>query len=85
MRRHPRAGDKNRAAVVLFHAGTIKKGAKMVNVAGRVLSVCARSTTLVDALRKAYEAVPKVRFAGARYRSDIGWRALELRKTAGGA
>src|SRR5947207_7456029 len=72
-------------SVVLFHAGTIKKGAKMVNVAGRVLSVCARSTTLVDALRKAYEAVPKVRFAGARYRSDIGWRALELRKTAGGA
>src|SRR5438045_2557138 len=45
-------------AVVLFHAGTIKKGAKMVNVAGRVLSVCARSTTLVDALRKACEAEP---------------------------
>ena len=72
-------------SVVVFHAGTIKRGGKMVNVAGRVVSVCARAGTLFDALRKAYEAAPKVRFAGARYRSDIGWRALEQRKTAGGA
>jgi phosphoribosylamine---glycine ligase len=72
-------------SVVLFHAGTIKRGGKMVNVAGRVVSVCARAATLFDALRRVYEAAPKVRFAGARYRSDIGWRALEQRKTAGGA
>ena len=72
-------------SVVVFHAGTIKRGGKMVNVAGRVVSVCARAASLFDALRKAYEAAPKVRFAGARYRSDIGWRALEQRKTAGGA
>ena len=72
-------------SVVVFHAGTIKRGGKMVNVAGRVVSVCARAASLFDALRKVYEAAPKVRFAGARYRSDIGWRALEQRKTAGGA
>src|SRR5690349_14438260 len=69
--------------VVIFHAGTVKRGGKMVNAAGRVVSVCARAATLHEALQKAYEAAPKVRFAGARYRSDIGWRALEARKTVG--
>jgi phosphoribosylamine--glycine ligase len=64
-------------SVVLFHSGVIKKGAKLVNVAGRVVSVCARAATLSEALGKVYEAAPKVRFAGARYRRDIGYRALE--------
>src|SRR5205823_5689937 len=70
--------------VVIFHAGVIKKDGKLINVAGRVANVCARAATLSEALRRVYEAAPKVRFAGARYRSDIGWRALEQRKTAGG-
>ena len=68
--------------VTIFHAGTINKGGKMINVAGRVVSVCARAATLNEALAKAYEAAPKVRFAGARYRHDIGYRALEKRALA---
>jgi len=67
-------------AVTIFHAGTINKGGKMINVAGRVVSVCARAATLNEALAKAYEAAPKVRFAGARYRADIGYRALEQKR-----
>ena len=67
-------------AVTIFHAGTINKGGKMINVAGRVVSVCARAATLNEALAKAYEAAPKVRFAGARYRHDIGYRALEQKR-----
>jgi phosphoribosylamine--glycine ligase len=67
-------------AVTIFHAGTINKGGKMINVAGRVVSVCANAATLNEALAKAYEAAPKVHFAGARYRHDIGYRALEQRK-----
>jgi phosphoribosylamine--glycine ligase len=66
--------------VTVFHAGTIPRGGKMVNVAGRVASVCANATTLSEALAKVYEAAPKVRFEGARYRNDIGYRALEQRK-----
>jgi phosphoribosylamine--glycine ligase len=66
-------------AVTIFHAGTIRVG-KMINVAGRVASVCANAPTLSEALAKAYEAAPKVRFEGARYRKDIGYRALEQRK-----
>ncbi len=69
-------------AVVVFHAGTVRRGAKIINVAGRVINVCARAATLSEALAKVYEAVPKIRFAGARYRHDIGWRALEQRKQA---
>jgi phosphoribosylamine--glycine ligase len=71
-------------AVVLFHAGTIKRGGKLINNAGRVISVCAHATTLTEALAKAYQAVPKIRFEGARYRRDIGYRALEQRKHAVG-
>ena len=64
-------------SVVVFHAGVIKKGQKLVNMAGRVVNVCAKAGSLSDALAKAYAAVPKVRFEGARYRRDIGYRALE--------
>ncbi|HSP36069.1 MAG TPA: phosphoribosylamine--glycine ligase [Thermoanaerobaculia bacterium] len=67
-------GDDN---VVIFHAGVIKRAGKLVNMAGRVVDVCARAATLSEALTKAYEAAPKVRFEGARYRRDIGYRALE--------
>ena len=70
--------------VVLFHAGTVKKGEKLVNLAGRVISVCAHAPTLTEALAKTYRAVPKIRFEGATYRRDIGYRALEQRKQAVG-
>jgi phosphoribosylamine--glycine ligase len=70
--------------VVLFHAGTVKRGGKLLNNAGRVISVCAHAATLTEALAKAYQAAPKVRFEGARYRRDIGYRALEQRKQAVG-
>jgi phosphoribosylamine--glycine ligase len=71
-------------SVIIFHAGVIKKGGKLINVAGRVVNVCARAATLFEAMQKVYEAVPKVHFAGARYRTDIGYRALEQRKAAVG-
>ena len=72
-------------SVFVFHAGVVKRGGKFINQAGRVVSVCARAATLSDALAKVYDAVPKVRFAGARYRHDIGYRALEtFQATASG-
>ncbi|HYC93064.1 MAG TPA: phosphoribosylamine--glycine ligase [Thermoanaerobaculia bacterium] len=69
-------------SVVVFHAGVVKRDGRLVNQAGRVVSVCARAATLSEALGKAYEAAPKVRFEGARYRRDIGYRALEARAVA---
>jgi len=69
-------------SVVIFHAGIIKKDGKLINVAGRAANVCARAATLSEALEKAYKAAPKVRFQGARYRTDIGYRVLEQRAEA---
>ena len=66
-------------SVVVFHAGVVKRGDKLINQAGRVVSVCARAATLSEALAKAYDAAPKIRFEGVRYRRDIGYRALEQR------
>ena len=74
----------NDPSVVLFHAGTVRKGGKLLNSAGRVINVCAHAATLSEALSHAYQAVPKIRFEGARYRRDIGYRALEQRKQAVG-
>ncbi len=69
-------------AVVLFHAGTKKKDDKLYTTGGRVINVCARAPSLSEALRKAYAHVPKIRFQGARCRTDIGYRALEQRSSS---
>jgi phosphoribosylamine---glycine ligase len=69
-------------STVVFHAGLVRKDGKLINTAGRVVNVCARAASLSEALAKAYEAAPKIRFEGARYRRDIGYRALEQRKAA---
>jgi phosphoribosylamine---glycine ligase len=66
-------------SVVVFHSGTTKKDGKLYTSGGRVVSVCARAATLSEALKKAYSHVPRIRFQGARYRSDIGYRALDQR------
>jgi phosphoribosylamine--glycine ligase len=71
-------------SVILFHAGTVKRGGKLVNAAGRVIDVCAHAATLSEALNKVYEAVPKIRFEGARYRRDIGYRAIEQKQAGRG-
>jgi phosphoribosylamine--glycine ligase len=66
-------------SVVIFHSGTTKKDGKLYTSGGRVVSVCARAATLSEALKKTYAHIPRVRFQGARYRSDIGYRALDQR------
>jgi len=67
-------------SIVLFHAGTRKQDGQVVTSAGRVLSVCARAASLSEALEKVYANVDKVHFEGVRYRRDVGYRALEMRK-----
>ncbi|HET9870668.1 MAG TPA: phosphoribosylglycinamide synthetase C domain-containing protein, partial [bacterium] len=60
----------------LFHAGTALKDGRVVTAGGRVLCVTGIGKTLKEALQKAYEAAGQLRFEGAHYRRDIGWRAL---------
>jgi phosphoribosylamine--glycine ligase len=60
----------------IFHAGTVLQGAKTVTSGGRVLCVTGWGDTIKEALEHAYGVVGDIRFDGAQYRKDIGWRAL---------
>ena len=66
---------KDLDGVVAFHAGTRLAGGRLVTAGGRVLGITALGDRVSDAVARAYEACEKVRFEGAYYRRDIGWRA----------
>ncbi len=63
--------------VKIFHAGTKLDAGHVVTDGGRVLGVTALGETLAAAKARAYEAVAKIQFAGAFYRTDIGDKALK--------
>ena len=65
--------------VVLYHSGTALKDGRLVTAGGRVIGVTATADTLRGAIEKAYRAAPTIRFDGARFRTDIGKRALEAK------
>src|SRR6202790_902017 len=62
-------------------AATAPDGERIVTAGGRVLCVTALGETLRQAQRTAYAAVSGIHFDGMQYRSDIGHRALDARKT----
>ena len=62
--------------VVVFHAGTALEEGRAVTSGGRVLGVTARGRTIREAKDRAYEAVKKIHFERAYYRSDIGLKAI---------
>ena len=84
---HPRKGDVihglpvtgNGAAddAMVFHAGTSKLGSDTVTAGGRVLCVTALGTTVKAAQQRAYEVLESIKFDGAQYRKDIGYRAIK--------
>mgnify|MGYP001612587338 CR=1 FL=1 len=59
-------------SVVVFHAGTALKDGELVTAGGRVLGVSAIGATQEEAKKRAYDAVRKITFEGAQYRTDIG-------------
>ena len=61
-----------REDVVVFHAGTVQKGDRVLTAGGRVLGVTALGKDLSSARSLAYEAVSKISFEGAYVRKDIG-------------
>lgn len=62
--------------VMVFHAGTAKRGNDIVTAGGRVLGVTAVGDTIAQAKAKAYEAVEMIKFDGAYCRSDIADKAI---------
>ena len=62
--------------VKVFHAGTTSKEGVVVTSGGRVLCVTALGDTVSEAQQRAYEAVKKISWDDAYYRTDIGYRAV---------
>jgi phosphoribosylamine--glycine ligase len=79
----PRLGDTisgipaPRSDCVVFHAGTKLQGSVLQTSGGRVLCVTALAENVKATQRAAYAAVDAIKFDGAQFRRDIGWRALE--------
>ena len=65
--------------VLLFHAGTEKRGGKLTTAGGRVLGVTAIAGDgdLRRAVGAAYEAVSRISFEGMHFRHDIAEKALQ--------
>jgi len=67
----------------VFHAGTGRDASeRVVTRGGRVLCVVGTGPTVAAAQVEAYRVADSIRFEGAQYRRDIGWRAV-ARERAG--
>jgi phosphoribosylamine--glycine ligase len=62
--------------VEIFHAGTTAKDGAILANGGRVLNVCASGKTVVEAQRRAYQAVDRIDWPEGFCRRDIGWQAV---------
>ena len=62
--------------LIVFQAGTEMKEGKLLTAGGRVLAATALGDNFKESFDKAYQAVDKISFADAHYRSDIGKNVL---------
>src|ERR1700716_990510 len=69
--------------VEIFHAGTTLRDGDILANGGRVLNVCASGKTVLEAQRRAYEAVDRIKWPEGFCRRDIGWQAVEREKAGG--
>lgn len=63
--------------VLVFHAGTERRGDELVTSGGRVLAVTAVAPTFASAASASRNGAAAVDFEGAFFRADIGWRERE--------
>ena len=79
----PRTGDAiaglpaEAPDAMVFHAGTALQGKTVVTAGGRVLCVTALADSVKQAQHRAYDVLAGIRFDGAQYRGDIGFRAIK--------
>ena len=70
--------NEEEEGILVFHAGTRADGGMVYTAGGRVLGVTALApgNDMAESIRLAYNAVNRIRFDGAYYRTDIGRKAL---------
>lgn len=57
--------------VIVFHAGTRREGKRILVNGGRVLNLVGTGATVSEARESAYEAVERIGWPGAQFRTDI--------------
>jgi len=68
--------DATATGAMVFHAGTMADGDKILSNGGRVLNVTAHAPTIAEAQQGAYTAVDAIDWPDGFCRRDIGWRAI---------
>ncbi|MDG2269877.1 MAG: phosphoribosylamine--glycine ligase [Alphaproteobacteria bacterium] len=61
---------------MVFHAGTMAEGEKILANGGRVLNVTAHAPSIAEAQQGAYAAIEAIDWPDGFCRRDIGWRAI---------
>ena len=69
--------DADNETVKVFHAGTEQQNDEVKTNGGRVLCVTALGDDIQTAQHSAYDAVKKITWKDAYYRTDIGYRAIK--------
>jgi len=59
------------AGALVFHAGTARRDGALVTNGGRIICVTGVGDSVGEARARAYDAVERISFAGARYRRDV--------------
>ncbi|HAP35694.1 MAG TPA: phosphoribosylamine--glycine ligase, partial [Bacteroidetes bacterium] len=68
--------DAEKNGAIVFHAGTKNDNGKILSAGGRVLGVTAIGSGLRTTIERTYDAVKKISFNGAYFRTDIGKKGL---------
>ena len=58
---------------LIFHAGTKEENGKIVSNGGRVLAVTSFANSFLEATKKSYQTIEKLKFDKMNYRKDIGF------------
>ena len=61
--------------ILVFHAGTKLENDVLVTNGGRVLNIVACGKDFLSLTKSLYKNVERIKFKGAHYRTDIGYRA----------
>jgi len=62
---------------LIFHAGTVREGQKMLTSGGRVLNVVVKGDRLSAAIEKVYQECAKINFDNIYFRKDIGRKGMK--------
>jgi len=62
--------------VIVFHGSTREVDGAIFADGGRILTITALGTDVVDARERAYAAIDRIKWPEGFFRRDIGWRAI---------